>query len=381
LLTTLMPQGDSRRRPPPNRLPSRPADVRVVSSFEATGLDERGWNTLARLGINSVFQTYQWHRSWWHTYGGRYEPLFVTVSDGHHTQGVAPLYVEETAAGCRVVRFVGDGRADYCDLLAGNDVSTVASMVRGLRDYANWDIVDLGSIPSQSPTVAMLKSLCEDAGFHVMVHDQFVCPTLLVRGHERTVHRILDKPSLRRRQNYFERTGRLGFRDLTAAADIEPHLDAFFDQHTARWSRTSTPSLFQEAANRTFYRDLMSRLDGTRWLLFSLIELGDQPIAFHYGFDYNDTLLWYKPSFDPAFAARSPGLVLVRHLIRRVLEDGRRELDFTIGDEPFKRRFTNMVRKTVNVQIFRNPALYIFERSRRGVLAAVRRAVTKVRNQ
>ena len=89
--------------------------------------------------------------------------------------------------------------------------------------------------------------------------------------------------------------------------------------------------------------------------------------------------MYYKPSFDPALAAHSPGLVLVRHLIARALEGGRRELDFTIGDEPFKRRFTNTTRKTVNVQIFREPALYLFERSRRGVMAAVRRAVTKVR--
>jgi CelD/BcsL family acetyltransferase involved in cellulose biosynthesis len=363
-----------------NRLPSRPAGVRVVSSFDATGLDERTWNALAQAGTNSVFQTYQWHRSWWHTYGDRYEPLFVIVSDGHGTRGVAPLYADRTAAGSRVVRFVGDGRADYCDLLAGDDVETVAAIVRGLRDYRNWDMVDLGCIPSHSPSVAMLKSLCKDAGLRVMVSDQFVCPTLLVRGHERAAHRILDKPSLRRRQNYFERHGRLGFRDLTSACDIEPHLEAFFNQHTARWSRTRTPSLFRDAANRAFYHDLTSRLDGTRWLLFSLVEFDSRPIAFNYGFDYNDSVTWYKPSFDPAFASRSPGLVLVRHLIRRVLEDGRRELDFTIGDEPFKRRFTNTVRKTVSVQIFRNPALYAFERSRQ-VMAAVRRAVTKVRSQ
>ena len=361
-------------------MPSRHADVRVVSSFDATGLDKCRWNALARLGTNSVFQTYQWHRSWWHSYGSRYEPLFITVSDGHHTKGIAPLCVEETAAGKRVVRFVGDGRADYCDLLAADDANTVAAMVKGLRNYHDWDVVDLDRIPAQSPTVAMLTSLCEQAGFSVMLHDQFICPTLLVRGHEHEARRILDKPSLRRRQNYFERIGQLGFKDLTSASDIEPYLDAFFEQHTARWRQTSTPSLFREAANRAFYRDLMARLDGTGWLLFSMIEFDDRPIAFHYGFDYNENLIWYKPSFDPAFAARSPGLVLVRHLIRRALEDGRRELDFTIGDEPFKQRFTNVVRKTVNVQIFRNPALYVFERSRRGVMSAVRRAVTKVRS-
>lgn len=362
------------------RTPTRGVHARVASSFEATGLDERSWNGLAGLGTNSVFQTYQWHRSWWHTYGRRHEPLFLTVADAHATRGVAPLYVEETAAGSRVVRFLGDGRADYCDLLAGNDPKTVAAMVRGLLDYKHWDMAELGSIPAESPSVGMLKSVCEAVGFRVMVLDQFVCPTLLVRGHETAARRLLDKSSLRRRQNYFERSGKLSFRDLTGASEIAPHLDRFFDQHTTRWSGTSTPSLFCDSINRAFYRDLMFRLDGTKWLLFSLIEFDGHPIAFHYGFDYNDAVLWYKPSFDPAFASRSPGLVLVRHLIRRALDDGRRELDFTIGDEPFKQRFTNVVRKTVKVQIFRSPALYVYERSRRGVMSAVRRAVTRVRN-
>ena len=365
----------------PNRSSSGTATVRVASSFEATGLDERAWNSLVALGTNSVFQTYQWHRSWWHCYGRWFEPLFLTVSDAHAVKGAAALCLEETATGTRLVRFMGDGRADYCDLLAGKDPGTVAAIVRGLIDYGHWDMADLGSIPAESPTVGTLKSVCAAAGLRVMVHDQFLCPTLLVRGHETATRRLADKPSLRRRQNYFERIGRLSFRDLTAASEIEPHLERFFEQHIARWSGTSTPSLFCDPANRAFYRDLMRRLDGTGWLLFSLVEFEGQPIAYHYGFDYDDAILWYKPSFDPAFAPRSPGLVLVRHLIRRALADGRRELDFTIGDEPFKRRFTNAVRKTVKVQIFRNPALYMYERSRRGVLSVVRSAVTRVRKK
>lgn len=323
-----------------------------------------------------MFQTYQWHRSWWQAYGDRYEPSFVTVSHGDQTTGVAALYADHTAKGTRLLRFVGDGRADYCDLLAADDVNTVAAMVRGLRDQVEWDVIELRNIPSLSPSVGMLQSQCRAAGLHVIIRDQFVCPTLCVRGHEPAVHRLIEKPSLRRRQNYFERAGRLTIRDLTSASEIAPYLDAFFDQHTARWSRTSTPSLFQDAANRAFYRDLTVRLDGTQWLLFSLIEFNGEPIAFHYGFDYNDVLLWYKPSFDPAFAGRSPGLVLVRHLLRRVLHESRRELDFTIGDEPFKRRFTNVMRKTVNVQIFRRPSLYYVERSLRATFASLRRILT-----
>ena len=351
---------------------------RIVSSFDGIGLDERGWNALARLGTNTIFQTYQWHRSWWNTYGSPLQPLFVTVSDGQQTRGLAPLYVEHTA-GHRVVKFIGDGRADYCDLLAAGRADTVCSILRVLSDYPDWDLLNLGGVPADSSSVPALRTHCERLGLRVMVHEESICPSLVLHGHEGAARRLIDKPSLRRRQRYFERSGRLEYRDLTSAADIDPYLDQFFAQHTARWRMTNAPSLFLDGANRDFYRELMSRLDGTSWLLFTAIEFEARPIAFHYGFDYNDGLLYYKPSFDPAVAAWSPGLVLVRHLIQRALQCGRRELDFTIGDEAFKRRFTNTTRRTVQVQIFRNHALYFFERSRRGVLSAVRRAITKVR--
>jgi len=61
---------------------------RIVASFDATGLDERRWNALAALGTNSVFQTYQWHRSWWTTFGSRYEPLeFVGAWPDRYGEG------------------------------------------------------------------------------------------------------------------------------------------------------------------------------------------------------------------------------------------------------------------------------------------------------
>jgi CelD/BcsL family acetyltransferase involved in cellulose biosynthesis len=285
---------------------------------------------------------------------------------------VAPLVIETTTQG-RVARFIGDGRADYCDLLAANDPDVVSAMIRGLGDTRGWDVLDLKNVPSESPTVEYIRNACRDAGFRVIIRDQFMCPTLLIRGHEQSARAILDKPSLRRRQNRLQRMGRLSCRDLTAAADVLPLLDQFFDQHVARWRATATPSLFCDGANRDFYRELTMRLDGTNWLMFSLVELEGVPIAIHYGFDFNDGLVWYKPSFDPGFASRSPGLVLVRHLIGRGVEHNRREFDFTVGDEPFKLRFTNSSRTTVQMQVFRDPARYAYERSKHGVLDAYRR--------
>jgi CelD/BcsL family acetyltransferase involved in cellulose biosynthesis len=345
---------------------------RVVTSLDQTSLSEGAWNRLAALGTNSVFQTHQWHQSWWSSYGPLYEPLFVVVSNGSGVSGVAPLYVEETVQG-RSVRFLGDGRSDYCDLLAGGDERNVAAMIDAVCDYGRWDVMDLRNIPADSKTADIITADCRRRRLPVMVREQYACPTLLIRGREAEAGAILAKPSLRRRQRRLEKMGRLACRDLSRAADVAPYLDRFFEQHVARWSTTGTPSLFMEPLNRQFYRELTARLDGTSWLLFSLVELDDRPIAFHYGFDCQDSQIWYKPSYDPALAACSPGLVQVHHLIARAIAHGRREFDFTVGAEPFKLRFTNHVRKTVHVQIFRDYARYAFERSKRSVIETVRR--------
>ena len=352
--------------------------MRIASSFDDTGLGETSWNALAARGSNSVFQTYQWMRSWWSAYGSRYEPLFVVATHGA-TTGVAPLFVAESATRGRVVRFVGDGRADYSDVLAADSPPLLGALLRGIRDYGDWDVLDLANVPAASTTPDLLGAACRDLGFHVLVEDQFTCPTLVIEGHELAARRVAAKASLRRRRGYFERQGRVDAVDFRRAADIAPRLDEFFAQHVARWQDTSTPSLFVDPVNRSFYRELTSRLDGTDWLLYSMVRLDERPVAIHYGFDYNGTLLWYKPSFDPAHAGSSPGVVLVQHLIQYACDTGRRELDFTIGAEPFKLRFANFTRKTVRIQVFRDPGRYYIERSRRGVVSALKRAASRMR--
>ena len=131
-----------------------------------------------------------------------------------------------------------------------------------------------------------------------------------------------------------------------------------------------------EDRNREFYRLLTQNLSDSSWLLFTVVELDGQPIAMHYGFDFCGVVTWYKPSFDPTFAAHSPGLVLLRHLIEYAATRRRRELDFTWGDEPFKARFTNHVRRTIHLQIYRDSVRYNLDRANRLLRSVARRATT-----
>ena len=269
---------------------------RIASTFDEVGLDQQEWNALAaKSATNSIFQTHQWMRSWWTAYGEGYKPLFVTVSCGDRVRGVAPLIIDHRRSWQRTVRFLGNGRADYCDILGGSDHREVLDAVLGaLCAHDGWHVIKLSNVPSASPTVEALPEVCSRLGLHIVIGEQDHCPSLVVRGNEDSVRQLFNKPSLRRPHNYFKRQGNLVSRDLATRDEIEPRLEAFFAQHVARHKLSGHDSLFGEPRNRQLYRELTANLDGTGWLVFSVVELDGQPIACHYGFDYDGVVTWYN---------------------------------------------------------------------------------------
>ena len=345
----------------------------VASSLDVPELSETVWNRLVEASeTNTVFQTYEWTRSWLKVNRDQCQPRLCVVCDEGQVVGIAPFVLKRHPFGRHVIQFVGDGRADYCDVIAGGDNSdvlhTALSAVLALPD--RWDVVELNNIPSESSTVGVIQEFCRQHGYRCLVADQYVCRALVIRGHEAEAAQVLNKPSLRRRHNYFSRRGELTCRRVTGV-DVLAYLDQFFSQHVERWSTGNPPSLFHDERNREFYRELAVSMANTPWLVLSVVELDGHPIAIHYGFDYNDAIVWYKPSFDITYAKHSPGLVLLRYLIAQAVEGHRRELDFTIGDELFKRRFTNVRRKTVSIRFYRQRGRCLLERS----LLAIRSAI------
>lgn len=358
--------------------PGRTLETVVLRDRDLSGaqcvLDDDTWNRLvAASEPNSVFQTAQWLKTWHAVLGEQREPFLAIQSNGTDVVGLAPLFVDERF-GERVLRMLGEGRADYCDLIGEDKRQVVNGLFDTLRRDHTWDELHLSNIPAHSPTVDAVESAATHEGYRFTIEEQYLCPTLVIRGREHDADAIVNKPSVRRRVNALNRLGRVVCRHLTTADDIEPYLDAFFAQHVERWQLTDTPSLFCDPVKQTFYRRLTQALSSSGWLLFTVVELDGHPVAFHYGFDYNESLIWYKPSFDIGLAPCSPGMILMRHLIQYGLEHKRRELDFTVGDEAFKRRFTNELRRTVCIRVFRQAARYAVEVSKQRMTQAVKRA-------
>jgi CelD/BcsL family acetyltransferase involved in cellulose biosynthesis len=345
----------------------RAIEVTVVRDFATLELRKGEWNRLAeRAQTNTVFQTYECHASWWKALGGD-RRLLILLAEAHgELIGAAPLMASERlflGRRQRVVEFIGARSFDYCDFVIDRTRPDILPLFLGrLADgKGSFDQLYLRNIPDTSTTVSELRGFFERRGLPTDIRVLHKAPTRLFND-PATDRELPNKKSLKRHYNYFQRLGELEFRNCTSAEEAFGYLDEFFEQHVRRRAVTDTPSLFRDEHMRSFFRELVRTLAPRGWLLFSVVLFNRKPIAMHFGFEYGNRITWYKPAFDMDYAKHSPGEVLMRYLLEYALERKAAELDFTIGDEPFKSRFANHTRLNYAVRVFRRRLEYYVTR-------------------
>lgn len=314
--------------------------IEIHRDFASLGLDAKQWAAVAAQGDTfTVFQDWHWQRVWWESFG-RGELTIVVAREDGRIRAMAPMFVDS-----RMAYLVGSGSSDYLDFIGDVDGDDLIVMLLGALIDEHPDLLGivLYLVPDASRTGKLVANAAKQLGLDCFDEGLLVAPVMSMPD-AASAQRAATKTSLVRHERRFASTGRLRVHHLREASEILPWLDAFFDQHQARWHATAYPSLFRAPEQRAFYGRLTQAADASKWLRFTVVLWDDKPIAFHFGFAYNGNFLWYKPSFDITLAHHSPGEVLLRQLILAANAEGATAFDFGLGDEPFKRRFANGVR-------------------------------------
>ena len=335
--------------------------IELASSVEELESERNQWNRLVNGNeTNEVFLTYEWFLSWERASEGKTERLIFLCVKGNEIVGIAPFEItraRKKRVGYRRLGFMGIG--DYCDFIAKPKykeefISLLLDFI--IRKVRGWDVLELSRIPEQSMSIKHVMSYFRKKKLSAGDKIEFVCPTMVIEGDVGFASSCMKKKSVTRHFNYFKKNGELKFESCEGREKIRSNLEKFFEQHIKRRADQSHKSLFLKENRKAFFRELVNVLPET-WLDFTILKFNERPIAYHFGFLYNGKLTWYKPAFEIEYAKRSPGEVLLKFLIERAVEKGMRELDFTIGDEKFKRRFTNKIRHTQRFEYAKNKFL------------------------
>ncbi len=330
--------------------------MQVYVETSLNNISPEEWDALAAVSpTHTVFQTNAWHRAWWQTIREGQDLFLICVKENNQLIGIGPFFISRKGK-LKILKFMGTGQADYCDFLYSDRRPDILKEMFGFlaQHKDRWDAAALDYIPEESFSTMKLPQECAALSLFCRQYAQHKCPTLIFDQHKNNVREVLDKKSLKRHAHYFEKKGGYSVKHLTDAASINPYLNTFFEQHIQRRQTAGTSSLFLDPKNKEFYRKLVEHLSRQGSIVFTVIESEGDAIAFHFGFLFGERFIWYKPSFNPAFAKHSPGEVLLKELLTFVLTQDCREFDFTIGDEAFKTRFSNEVRKNNSYKLFQS---------------------------
>jgi CelD/BcsL family acetyltransferase involved in cellulose biosynthesis len=292
-----------------------------------------------------VFYSPTWHEVWWSVFGQSGTLCAPAVFDGEEL--VALLLLRRD--GVRL-RFAGIPENDYCDLLcAGHDPGAVLDrMLRALEDAGHVE-AELEFVPEDALLRQAVDALPAAWERRTRWTYRDPCPTSLLD--EDVLRAILAKKSLHRHEKKLMKRGEVVLRHVEDVEEALALLPVFFDQHAGRRAQVGDVSLFQTDRARRFYEGLVRSMDLGRELRFAVLEAGGRPVAFHFGFEVDGRLTWYKTSFDVELAREGPGEVLLKRLFEYAGEHGLAELDFTRGAEAFKERFANLVRTNYTLHV------------------------------
>jgi CelD/BcsL family acetyltransferase involved in cellulose biosynthesis len=237
-----------------------------------------------------------------------------------------------------MVYFVGSGGSDYLDFVGDlSDPEALTCVLRTARDQVpNFAGFRFYHVPDTSNTGRRLAAAAARLGLCCRDEGGMQAPWLDLAAEPRAA----DKKRLIKCERSLEREGPLETRHFRHAQEILPQLDDFFRQHMARWDGRGRPSQFHDPTQQAFVRRVVEHGARAGWLRFTRLDWCGSPIAFHLGFSYRGTYLFYKPTFAVEFARRSPGQVLLRRVLAAAVDEGATRFDFGLGDEAYKRRFT-----------------------------------------
>jgi CelD/BcsL family acetyltransferase involved in cellulose biosynthesis len=274
-----------------------------------------------------------WLRTWLSEFGGDFEPLFLTCSDGDLV-GVAPLMRSDGR-----LSFIGDASiCDFMDVLVDPHHADAAYSELWRQVCAeDWGEIELWGLMASSETRERLKRYAAEAGIDLNEELEAVAPRLALPGTWEDYLATLgkkDRHELRRKiRRLFDSGADVTFDVLSDQADVVAAMDDFLSLHTgSRADKTD----FMTPEMETFFRRMASAMAAEGLVRLFMLRINRKPAASVLCFDAGSHLYLYNSGYDPEFSSLSVGLVSKALCIQWAIEHGMTGLDFLRGDEPYK---------------------------------------------
>lgn len=325
--------------------------MEIISTERGFDALQDDWNSLADAGGTSIFQSFDWQRTWWKHYGETNPWMrlcILVVHSGDELVAIAPCCIETlTTLGVLHVRclsFIGRGKSDYLDIIArpGAEAEATAEIARTLWTLrSEFDMLLIEDMPDRSPHgVPLYESLLRQ-GFTGNRFINEYCPRTAFASTWPETNSALPcnsngRMDKRSRQLVSRHKAETEFAGADGLSDAD--IDDFIALHQHRWESAGQSGLFADRQFAGFFREVLGRLKDRGWPVLAFLRLDGRRAAGICGFQFRGEFSYYLNGLGETGSAKqfSPGIVLHILCMQTMFERGIRIYDFLRGIERYK---------------------------------------------
>ncbi|MDR2169675.1 MAG: GNAT family N-acetyltransferase [Planctomycetaceae bacterium] len=338
-------------------------EVEVLNSPEEFLRIRVEWDLLLDNSIYpNVFLRAEWLLLWWKYFGDGLGVFYVlVVREGGNLVGGLPLFFEGDGT-LKVLGFDGVSCPEYLGLvvlperleLVIEAILNFFVLQKGWRriyfeDYAVEDLGMRRFVETFKGRFPVWES-CGEGRYYISLPESYES-YLATRGQNNRYkkrkelkkaieeyHACLVEPDIAEIERWFPELRRLGILAL---------------------ERKTLPPLSRENFAALIYDLTVALLPCGEFRIF-MLYYGEQPAAFKLGFVYAGKFYDYLTGYDPNLPGRA-GNIVIHFILQKLINEGIKEFDFLRGLEDYKTHWTEQLRQTKTIIIFKKKGIAFYK--------------------
>ena len=248
--------------------------------------------------------------------------------------------------------------SDYLDLIASPDI--LPEFSKGLLEFLlqddtyPWQVIDLYNILETSPSIQAIRDAVREHGMNAEQEKLQHCPYILLPEDWDTYLANIKKKQRHEIRRKMRRAQESEIPVRWYIVEDESTLDKEIDDFLHLMSQDEEKDHFLTEVMQSQMRSIIHTAFQAGWLQLSFLKVGDEKAAGYLNFDFAGHIWVYNSGLNFDFRQLSPGWVLLGHLLKRSIENGRSCFYFMRGDEAYKYRFGGIDRFVLRLRISRN---------------------------
>ena len=328
------------------------------------------WQKLEGNSFGYCYQSYDWFENWVDNFRNQTKDICcVVVSYNKEILFILPLEIIKKF-NLRILQWIGGKHSDYLGPILNKDFDLTKEDFIDLwkkikLKIPNFDLIYFTKQPKtidklNNPFVIFFKNYTNSNTYNIILpktwneYDQ-----LILKKKFRTQNT--------RSKKLLKKLGNLKFKILTNKSEkIEIIRELFIQKNLKLKSHGVTELLENEDLN--FYTSFEKRNLDTISTHISYLKLNEKIIAIHWGVLYKKRFYYLLPSMSEKNLEKySPGRLLLSLLIRWSISKKFQIFDFALGDENYKKKWTNSESQLFDylyLNNFKGVILYILIKSK-----------------